>query len=298
MRLIYLICTIIVLSLFLLAFWAHRRRAKIIQKIRSMPGHEKCALLNDIIRPFGYAYIPSKDIFTSRLDAWQREFGYCALYDKSAVHFNMVLDYLPVYFNYQGETWLIEFWKGQYGINTGCEIGVYHAGRILERRELESALFKSVDNSRMFKLSLTLSTGSRVIARLSARHWWLTAFLMGTFCIPSELALYAALSFPTAEMADAFYQGILNAGYAPGEVERRRSTVAFGFHPSARIHGVQVRVAQWSNHFWCNVYVSITKPFSLSIDKILYLYEFLPFAFRKMLRIRRFKGIWGKGGLP
>ena len=42
-----------------------------------------------------------------------------------APRFQMVFDALPVYFDYQKKTWLIEFWKGQYGINTGAEIGIY-----------------------------------------------------------------------------------------------------------------------------------------------------------------------------
>ena len=39
----------------------------------------------------------------------------------------MIIDAYPVYFDYQDKTWMIEFWRGQYGINTGAEIGVYHA---------------------------------------------------------------------------------------------------------------------------------------------------------------------------
>jgi Domain of unknown function (DUF4474) len=31
--------------------------------------------------------------------------------------------YLPVA---KGKTWMIELWKGQYGLMTGCEIGVYN----------------------------------------------------------------------------------------------------------------------------------------------------------------------------
>ena len=33
----------------------------------------------------------------------------------------MVFETLPVYFDYAGKTWLIQIWKGQYGICTGCE---------------------------------------------------------------------------------------------------------------------------------------------------------------------------------
>lgn len=293
----YLIFAIIFLILLLLVFFGYRHRARIIRKIRFMPAEEKCSLLNDIIRPFGYAYIPRWDIFTSRIDAWQREFGYCDLYDKSAVNFNMVIDCLPVYFDYQGETWLIEFWKGQYGINTGCEIGIYHAGRILEPGERKSAVFQSVENSQMLKMSLVLYAGTRLIAKLGARHWWLTAFRPGTFCPPSYLTLRAILNFPNSGMADAFSQGLMKAGVDSGEIKRHQNSITFRFHTSRHSQGLQARIAQWANQFWCRVYLSVTRPFSLSIDRILYLYEFLPFAFRKMVRIRRFKGKRGKAGI-
>lgn len=294
----YVIFAIIVLILLLLVLLGYRYRAGIVRKIRFMPADEKCSLLNDIIRPFGYAYIPKWDIFTSRIDAWQREFGYCDLYDKSAVNFNMVIDCLPVYFDYQGETWLIEFWKGQYGINTGCEIGVYHAGRILEPGEWKSALFQCVEDSQMLKMSLMLYAGPRVIAKLGARHWWLTAFRMGTFCPPSYLTLRAMLDFPNAEMAEAFSLGLMAAGLESGEIKRHRNLITFRFHTSGHTHGLRVRIAQWANQFWCRVCLWATRPFTLSIDRILYLYEFLPFAFRKTLRIRTFRGKRGKAGNP
>lgn len=294
----YLFFGILLLMLILAFLAGYRRRAKAVRKIRSMPTDRKCALLNHLIQPFGYAYIPAQDIFTSRTDAWQREFGYCALYDRSAIHFHMVFGCLPVYFNYQGETWLIEFWKGQYGIYSGCEIGVYHAGRILDKQERESTLFQSVDDSHMPRLSLTLSKDRRILARLCARHWWLTAFCMGCFSSPADLTFRASVSFPDAKMADAFFRGLLAAGYAPGEIQMHCGTVAFCLRESAPPRGLQVRAAQWANRFGCRVFLSMTRPFCLSIDRVLYLYECLPSVVRRMLCIRTFRKHPGKRGRP
>ena len=39
----------------------------------------------------------------------------------------MIIDCEPINFEYNGKKWLIEFWKGQYDLTTGCEIGVYKA---------------------------------------------------------------------------------------------------------------------------------------------------------------------------
>ncbi len=65
----------------LLMFW---RRKCIIRKICCMSVKEKLCRLNELVNPFGFEYLLSQDIFTSRKDAWQRDFGYCHLYDKSA----------------------------------------------------------------------------------------------------------------------------------------------------------------------------------------------------------------------
>lgn len=290
MYLLFGIIFLILLFFFCISFW---RRKRIIKKVCCMCMEEKCNILDQLIRPFGYSYIASQDIFTSRIDAWQREFGYCALYDKAASHFNMIFDCLPVYFDYQGRTWLIEFWKGQYGINTGCEIGVYYADRILTEKELQSTLFQCVDNEDMLKLSFTLIKNHNSIACLRARHWWLTAFSMGRFSEPSDLSMCASVTLPTAEMAKAFAAGLQKAGCHPEDICACCNNLTFSFTGSALkcglLHNLRIRIAQWSNHFWCKVYLFVTRPFCLSIDRILYLYYFLPFAFRRILHIRRYK---------
>ena len=66
---------LLLLLFFCINLW---RRKRIIKKICSMCMLEKCDLLNELIGPFGYSYVSSQDLFTSRIDAWQRRFGYCA----------------------------------------------------------------------------------------------------------------------------------------------------------------------------------------------------------------------------
>lgn len=270
-----------------------RRRKKIIKKIYSMCLSEKCSILNRLLEPFGYSYVASQDLFTTRTDAWQREFGYCALYDKAAPHFKMIFDCLPVYFDYEDRTWLIEFWKGQYGINTGCEIGVYYADRILRDDEREKTLFRCVENRDMLNLSYCLLKNHHVIAHLRARHWWLTGFDTGCFSRPSELSLQASVTLRSARMADAFARGLKDAGYDWEKLCVHCNTVTFTFSESTPacgiLSGLRIRIAQWSNRFWCRVYLFVTRPFCRSVDRLLYLYYFLPFAFRKMLRFKKYK---------
>mgnify|MGYP004468778485 CR=1 FL=1 len=103
------------------------------------------------------------------------------------LHFNMSFDALPVYFRYQGATWLIELWKGQYGVSTGAEVGVYRADGLLAESELSSALFHAVDDGQYLPMSFTLRRNGTIIARICKSTWWLTAFLPGLYSRSSSL---------------------------------------------------------------------------------------------------------------
>lgn len=309
----------------------YRRRRKNICWVRSLDIAEKCRILEEIIAPFGYSYVPAQDIFMPRTDAWQREFGYRALYDDAALGLGMVFDSLPVYFDYRGRTWLIELWKGQYGISTGCEIGVYRADRLLAEDERKRFFFQSAGDEELLDLSLTLSGGKRCGGsaraygagsevcqkrterdahgsgsvtefnarpyRLRARHWWLAAFSVGQFSWPGDLLMGASIVFPSAEMAGAFFQGLLKAGCSRAKARLCRNRAAFSFgaagfwsgHKPGRFARLRLWAAQWKNRLWCRIYLWATRPFSQSIDRLLYLYGCLPFAFRRALRLKRFR---------
>ena len=87
-------------------FWWRKRR--IVCRIQCMDPCQKCCKVDEIVRPFGYCYHDKYGFFSSTLDAWQREAGYTWFYDYMAPRFQMVFDSLPVYFDYNGRTWLIE----------------------------------------------------------------------------------------------------------------------------------------------------------------------------------------------
>lgn len=296
----YIIFGILILILVLfvcLSFW---RKKRIIRKVCAMCAEEKCILLNELVRPFGYSYVRAQDIFTSRRNAWQRDFGYRALYDKNAVRLNMVFDCLPVYFDYDGKTWLIELWKGQYGICTGCEIGVYHAESILDERERAAAHFSCAEDDEMPRLSFILWKGQHALARLRAKHWWLTAFLPGAFTPPADLSLYASIALSSPAMARAFYDGLIDTGFAASDITACGRTVSFTFkasHPVCGFFaGLREKLAMCMNRIGCRLYLFITRPFCLTADRVLYLYFYLPSAFRRMLSIRRYKGRHRKRG--
>lgn len=249
---------------------------------------EKCETLNALISPFGYSYIASQDIFSSRIDAWQREFGYTAFYDKASSHVNMVLDCLPVYFPYRDRTWLIELWKGQYGVNAGCEAGVYYADRILDAHETDHALFQCVDDKDMLHFSLCLTHKDDCIAQLTARHWWLTAFIPGRFCQPSDLCLHVSVTLLSPKMADAFVHSLSKSGCAVGNICRRGCVVSFTFSgavPDCHLFcRIRIRIVQCMNRLSCKLFLLVTRPFKLSADRVLCLYYYLPPFFRRLFK--------------
>lgn len=283
---------LLLLALFCTVFCIVRRK-KIICRIRCMDQCKKCSLLNELAAPLGYAWHCCCGFFSSTVNAWQKSAGYTWLYDHMAPRFQMVIDALPVYFDYQGKTWLIEFWKGQYGINTGAEIGIYHADRILSEAEYKTALFNAASDHEMLPCTLRLYKNDESLAELSERHWWLTAFLPGCFSKPSELCLEASICFPNKQMCDAFCEGLCAAGYGMENICIHGLSVSLVFGaPETENSGLLTRfyrcLSQILNRMCCKLYMWVTRPFTCTDDKILYLYFSLPFIFRRLLRLRRF----------
>lgn len=270
------------------------RRKKIIRRIKCMDKCQKCSKLAQLAAPFGYDYHCHYGFFSSTLDAWQKNAGYTWFYDYMAPRFQMVLDALPIYFDYNGKTWLIELWKGQYGINAGAEIGIYHADRILSEEEYKTAFFTAAEDSEMLPCTLRLCDKTKKeCAQISDRHWWLTIFLPGFFTEPSNLCLEVSICFPTMQMCNAFYDGLYNAGYAMKDISRQGHCLSFLFR-TGRNENFNLltrfwrRLSQFLNRIFCKLYMWITRPFLCTEDRILFLYYSLPFAFRRLLRLRRF----------
>ena len=154
----YLLFVLLLIALLGCIFFQCRRK-KIICKINSMDCCTKCSLIDELVYPFGYKFHCDCGFFSSTLDAPQKQAGYTWLYDYLAPRFQMVFDSLPVYFDYRGRTWLIEFWKGQYGINTGAEIGIYHADPIIPEKDYKNAWFSCAEEEEMLDCSLDRGEG-------------------------------------------------------------------------------------------------------------------------------------------
>lgn len=290
----YLSIGIILLALVLCTLFAFSRRRAAIKKVCALSSCEKSQLLSNLIAPFGYCYNEQWDLISSRIDAWQRTIGYTALFDRAAASLNMVFNYLPIYFTYQNRTWLIEFWKGQYGINTGGEIGIYYADEILPEDALPTAHFQAVDDQDMLPVSFSLFRGQMQLAEVSKRTWWLTAFCMGIFSSPEQLSMKASIRFLDRDMTHSFLNALYKAGIKKDTVSVCGCEIQFCFGGSDGHHYGWFRrllrkCAQLWNCFFCKVYLKITAPFCMTIDRILYLYYLLPSILRRVLSPRKYR---------
>lgn len=288
----YVIPIILLVIALLCIIIFHFKKKSIIKKICRMTFEERCTLLNDISMPFGYCYEPYQDIFSSTIDAWQKDFGFTHAYDVAAPYFNMVYDYKTIYFDYEGKTWLIELWKGQYGINTGCEIGVYHADTVIPPDKYKSTMFNAVSADEMLPFSVTLRRDAKCLGQLSKPHWWLTIFDMGMCSRPKSLSMEVSITFPDCRMLSAFKQGT-KAAMPDVPLSIKCRTVSFIFSRCSNSYSLWKRFVRGWSMIWCRIFCKlfcfVTRPFKRSGDKILYLYYYLPFAFRRTLRLHRRK---------
>ena len=298
MNYIYLIIPAVLLLLtIIIAIIFHFRKKSIIKKINALTNAEKNELLNNLAKPVGYRYDFHQDIFIARHDATQKNFGYTTLYDLSAPFFNMIFDYETIYFNYNQKTWLIEMWKGQYGINTGCELGVYNSKHLLSPEQYKFTLFKAVSPNDMPVISLKLNRHCKKskceyskLGRVRQKHWWLTIFKMGYFAKPKDLFVNTSITFKDYSMLYSFLDSFTKT-FPDTTYKINGTTIHFTFDKSTRKYFILKRLvrsmALLTCKLYCKLFNYVTRPFSKSGDKILYLYYYLPFAVRRLFRVKR-----------
>lgn len=264
-----------------------------IRKVWGMTPMQRIRKVNELAAEFGYYYEPSQDIFLTRIDAWQRKFGYEWMYDKMAAGLNMVYDCFPVYFDYNGKSWLIEFWKGQYGINVGSEIGIYNVNHIVPEEKRKTTHYQAAEDDELLDMAFVLYENGIRSYTWGQRHWWLAAFKTGEFKQPSQLRLRLRIIFPNVDMAMAFVGGLKHGGYPIASLERNCTWVTVDFSgetvlPMKWWQRFRRAWVQWQNRCFVALFHFVTRPFYKTVDKILFLYFQLPFLVRRLLYVRSF----------
>jgi len=253
------------------------------------------------IQDAGYLYDQEQDIFYSSMDPWQKDMGYAAFYDDFAILSGMIIDCEPIKFVYEGKEWLIEFWKGQYGLSTGCEIGVY----VKENTErniagaYKDSFYKGVSDEDRLQMAFALKKMGKVLFTRNDKHWWLTGFKLGEFSEPTDLIMDVSITLKDFIMRDEFIKALKNVGYLKNEIFINRTTVSLRFdkprtqQPSTRIEELDW-ITQRKNKMLCDKYDEITKGYNNFPDKMNAIENKAPEIYNKIINIGKSKEIFNQ----
>lgn len=255
--------------------------------------------LDEAIETAGYFYDLKQDIFYSNMYPWQRDMGYCRLYDEASAPLSMIIDCEPINFAYGGKRWLVEFWKGQYGMTTGSEIGVYTT----EEPDLnipgffDGTFYHCASDSDRLYMSYSLVKNDEVLFTRKDKHWWLTGFKLGEFSEPSELTMYLSIALKDANMRYAFVEGLKKAGYSEDEIFVEGNTIGLVFdEPRTPQPITRVSETDWltqrKNELLCNKYQEITEGYDNFPDKMHAIRKQAPEIYDAILNIGKSKQVF------
>ncbi len=165
----------------------------------------------EILKLAGYEYDAGQDIFYTHLNPWQRYMGFADIYDQAAPLTNMWYLTLKADFIYDDLLWRLQWWKGQYGVLEGAELGVY-----TKSPYDNSGFYKCAEDEHLLTMVLDYyhswedyKSGNRLFTRAEQEHWWLTGFKFGVVQ-PKKCVVRATLYAYDDEMADGIEAALQN----------------------------------------------------------------------------------------
>ena len=271
-----------------------RKKYEIVRPITDIIGEEseRVAELNKDLEPFGFAYDPNQDLFYSNMYAWQRDFGYCRLYDEACPPLSMIIDSESIRFDYNGKKYLIEFWKGQYGMTTGGEVGIYYTTgpEVSIPGIFNGTFYYCVSDEDRIEMSFVFRKNGNLLFTRSGYHWWLTGFKLGEFSQPNELTMDITLTLDNKQMCDAFTKALKEAGYTNQEFTSRGRTVWIHFNtphtkqPFSRTP-LTTYIMQRNNESFCRAYQYLTHEYYDTLDKLEIVRNESPNMYRHILHM-------------
>lgn len=179
---------------------------------------------SQILETAGFAYDEAQGIYYTPLYPWQRNFGYNVGFDMAAPIAGMVFDTIRIEFLYDEREWMVQIWKGQYGITAGAEIGLYN------RDPSKVMQYDCADDEDLIEMQFDFyNQGQYVFSRGPEKHWWLTGFKIFHMGIPFTITMDMTLKFTDNAMATAFLQSLkkqqMNSIMNPIKYKRAGSTI-------------------------------------------------------------------------
>ncbi|MBQ7118507.1 MAG: DUF4474 domain-containing protein [Clostridia bacterium] len=165
----------------------------------------------------GYQYNTNGNYYYTSSDPWQRALGYHEIFDVGAGLVSIYMDTMRCKFDYKDQNWMIQFWKGQYGlVFVGHEIGVYTKPKSRPNDHYDAA-----SNEDALYMELTgYRDGKEIYHRDYGKYWWCTGFVPGTLdnlMDRSELSLKCRITMKDYDMLLGFCDALKSNGMVLGE---------------------------------------------------------------------------------
>ena len=168
--------------------------------------------LKSILGLFGYEYDERQNIFYTSLHPWQRWFGFSDIYDNAAAYTMMWYMTLKIDFPYEGLLWRLQWWKGQYGVLEGAELGVYTK----DPNRPDLGFYECASDANLltmyfeyYQTAKDYNNGDYLFLREEQDHWWLTGFKFGVVN-PTKNVIKATLIAKNDTMANGIEDGLKN----------------------------------------------------------------------------------------
>lgn len=173
------------------------------------------------ILSYQYSYVDDY-YYTNDKEAWQYNFGFGKIYDIASPYLLLEYDYIRVFFTYAGKDWMLQMWKGQYGmIFYGGEIGIYNRPHADDGMS-EWTFFNCPAEEDWLNMEMTLwhqeidGTWTREFTREYEKYWWCTGFKNGHLRQEEpadELRLEGRITFLDEEMTHLVADGLRECGF-------------------------------------------------------------------------------------
>ncbi len=177
-------------------------------------------LVDKQVLSYQYSYVDDY-YYTNDKEAWQYDYGFGKIYDFVSPYILLEYDYIRVFFTYEDKDWMLQMWKGQYGlVFYGGEIGIYNRPHS-EDGVNAWTMFNCPAEEDWLKMEMTLwhentdGKWNREFTRAYDYYWWCTGFKNGHLRQEepaNELRLTGRITFKDSEMAQLVASGFEECG--------------------------------------------------------------------------------------
>lgn len=187
----------------------------------------KDLLVSQQILSYQYSYIDDY-YYTNDKEAWQYNFGFGKIYDIVSPYILLEYDYIRIFFTYENKDWMLQMWKGQYGmVFYGGEIGIYNRPHTDDGLS-DWTFFNCPAEEDWLNMEMTLwheqvdGSWKREFTREYDKYWWCTGFKNGHLRQEEpadELRLEGRITFKDAEMTELIAAGLKECGFDVSETK-------------------------------------------------------------------------------